>query len=484
MLESEFISKPRFEGSFFEFPWGKTKNLNIHSFDVHTQECLRNGDGIHDHYGGRTRFVFFKAQKTRSLILELQAENHENVHGWQAVNATGGYGAGMWAGAYEDLAPIVLNALSSATNANDEYHSVDRLQLVNIIRQLIAEHTRTESSLWNMTFTTSGTEAVDFALQQVLLEGYSLATGIDQRKEKNVIIACRGAWHGWSMATTQLLDRRQFTEGLPRLSSVEVIFMPYGNLQATHEIFEQYKGRIRGVFVEGILGDGGIIEGSLSWWKELRALCNQEDCRLVIDEILTCFKTGSFLSFPEGLSPDCITLGKSLGLGLFPLSAVAWMNPKLTPRPGVGVRTFNARPFQSKIIVKALEEFILNDEFSKIQAKGEKLLSQLRSLPTSFPQVFKSTRGRGLLIGMELAMPFARKGRKVRDYLLRCGVITEVESGQFSRHLPQHLRVNETIRITPPFSISDEDIQCIIKAFFKAGQQLTEEIEYGKNENN
>lgn len=430
--------------------------LEIQSLPIELQSCVTSGDGVADHYGGRTNFTFVEQRDERILILEKIDSDYAQAH--TAINMTGGYGTGILGSAINEIAPKLQGIVSRSVTTNDEFHSMERHQLVSNIKQMIASHTGIVEDQWSITFTSTGSEAMDLALQLVYLEGLNLTTGVNSRHEKDVVLACHGAWHGWSQGPNQLLDRKQFTEGVPRIRDLEVVFLQYGDIENLRSRFADYKGRIRAISVEGILGDGGVITASSEWWSELFKLAKEEDARIIDDEILTGFRTGAMLALPKNLPPDCITLGKALGFGLFPMSAVVWRNDRLLLRAGTGVRTFNARPFQAAVVNAGIEIIKGRELFKRSAYIGSNLIKELSSLLTLYPTILKAVRGKGLFIGLELNDTFARRGRMVRDTFLRHGILTEIESGIFNRKVPKEKRVNETIRITPPLTISDESI--------------------------
>lgn len=418
--------------------------------------CVQNGDGVADHYGGRTNFTFLDQKDTRILTLE-QSESG-SVQARDVINMSCGYGTGILGDKISEIGAQLPEFLAQATTTNDEFHSPERRQLVDTITGMIGAHTETDPNTWEITFTSTGSEAMDLALQLACLDGFDLARGANARAEKDVIIACHGAWHGWSLGTNQMLDRRQFTDGLPRVNNVETTYMIYGDMDHLNEVFETYKGRIRAVFVEGILGDGGIIPASDAWWDRLFELAAVEDTKIFDDEILTGFRTGDILALPKGRAPDCISLGKALGFGLFPMSALAWRKDRLSLRAGIGVRTFNARPFQAAAVNAGLDYVQRHNLFDRAAELGPILLDGLKAVQADHPEVFKDTRGQGLFVGLELSKGFARKGHLVRDELVRHGVLTETESGLFNRKVPKESRINETIRLTPPLTIDEATI--------------------------
>lgn len=445
------------------------ETVSIESLDKKTGECVINGDGLYDHYGGRSNFSLIAAEGIKVLAAEKISSNEARF--FQLLNCTGGYGAGVLGGDLSFLNEEVKSSIGNMLTINDEHHSIERMELVKKIKRLVASHTLSNPCLWEVSFTSTGTEAVDLALQISLSNGYNLLSN-KKDKEKNVVVACHGAWHGWAIGANQLIDRKQFTGGIPRLEDYEVVFMHYGDLQSLRKTFDQYGGRIKCVITEGVLGDGGIIEADQSWWEELSFLSNKEKAILIDDEILTGLRTGAFLASPLGITPDCITLGKGLGFGLFPISAVIWRNDILKPRPGLGIRTFNARPFQSKVVNSCINFIETNDLFSNANSAGNFLKSGLLELKNEFPNIVKDIRGKGLLLGIELSRKYARKGQIVRDSLLRHGVLSEVESGMMSTSIPKDKRVHETLRITPPINISYAEQEEVLKSFKFCFQSL------------
>lgn len=451
------------------------KLIPLSSFDTAIQECLLEGDGVYDHYGCRSNFLVLEARGSRVLILEL-LKSRDFVRPINAINATGGYSTGILGGEIANLKNAFATTIQTAACTNDEHQSLERSRLVKKLLYLVAEHTQTKVNDWNLTFTSTGTEAMDFALQLLLLEAYSLQKGKDFRESRNVLIACQGAWHGWGLGVSQLLDRRQFTDGLPRLAGFKIVFVPYGNIHKLEEAFSKYRGAIRGIFAEGVLGDGGIVRANEDWWNKVLKLAREEDARVIVDEILTGFRCGGILAIPPGIIPDCITLGKGLGFGVFPLSAVIWRKSFTNPRPGIGVRTFNARPFQAKIAEVGIDYIINNKLFEYSVELGEYLIDSLRYVVSKFPDVYKSVRGQGLLVGVELANSFGSKGKIVRDSIIHEGVLVETESGLKGRHIPRTDRINQTIRMTPPLVTPKEEVPKIVECFESAARTLMNQL--------
>jgi acetylornithine/succinyldiaminopimelate/putrescine aminotransferase len=408
--------------------------------------CVLHGDGVADHYGGRTAFTFLAQKDDRILMLErIDARRARAV---SMINLTGGYGTGILGSALARVTGRLSSFCETAATTNDEFHSVERWRLVSTLKELIASHTASAPDDWDITFTSTGTEAMDLALQMAYLR--EPAQGAAPR---DVIIGCHGAWHGWGLSANHFIDREHYTRGLPRMAGVRVAFMEYGSERSLRQIFAAHRGRIRAVLVEGLLGDGGIVDASPAWWRTLFELARAEQAVVIDDEILSGFRCGAALAIPPGLQPDCIALGKALGLGLFPISAVAWRKASLRLRPGLGVRTFNARPFQAAVVHAGLMEIAANDLLTRAETMGRRFVAHLRTTLSAHGAVFKAVRGRGMLIGLELGDGFAREGERIRNELVRHGVLAEIESGIIHPDVDLAGHVNETIRLTPPLTI-------------------------------
>jgi len=462
----------------YQYLWEKLTenniNLNINELDPELQAYLRNTtNNLANHYGDDAKFVFLERKSNDVLVVDLANVNSNEVTLFKAMNCSGGYGTDILGSELDKLADMVSNFIKTSFPTTDEFHSYDRYLLVNSILKLISKHTNTTSNDWEITFTSTGTEAIDLAMQLIMLDGYSLQNNINAKKEKDVIFACHGAWHGWGLNSNQLLDRKQFTGGIPRISNdYKVVFIHYNNIENLRKKFSLYKGRIKSIVVEGILGDGGVIVGDDVWWEELFKLASEENATILDDEIFTGFRCGGVLAIPKGFSPDCITIGKALGGSLFPISAVIWKKNKFNIRPGIGVRTFNARPFQAKIVNEIIQTIIDNNLFQRSEDLGNYFYQKLNILIQNDNYLFKEVRGKGLFIGLELSRKFAKKGRIIRDILLRNGILVEVESGQLGLHIDREYRIHETIRIAPPLTISKSDIDYIVEQIKKTIKTL------------
>src|SRR5690606_15455984 len=157
------------------------------------------------------------------------------------------------------------------------------------------------------------------------------------------------------------------------------------------------------VIVETVHGEGGVNVATQRWLRELQRLCREHDMLLIVDDIqVGCGRTGRFFSFEQaGISPDIITLSKSLsGFGL-PMSLVL-LRPELDIwKPGAHNGTFRGNNLAFVTAAQALETYWADDAFeAEVQAKERQVRDWLENLVHSYPDTGLSVRGRGLIQGL------------------------------------------------------------------------------------
>ncbi|MFV0278335.1 MAG: diaminobutyrate--2-oxoglutarate transaminase [Parahaliea sp.] len=157
------------------------------------------------------------------------------------------------------------------------------------------------------------------------------------------------------------------------------------------------------VIVETVQGEGGINVASADWLRKLEALCRKHKVLLIVDDIQAgCGRTGSFFSFEEaGISPDMVTLSKSLGGYGLPF-AVVLIRPELDQwKPGEHNGTFRGNNFAFVTATAAIEQYWSDDSFaSSVRAKGEYVAKRLEQIVARYGEGNFSARGRGMFRGI------------------------------------------------------------------------------------
>ncbi|NDG28115.1 MAG: aminotransferase class III-fold pyridoxal phosphate-dependent enzyme, partial [Proteobacteria bacterium] len=199
-----------------------------------------------------------------------------------------------------------------------------------------------------------------------------------------------------------------------------------------------------GVFLEPIQAEAGILIPQEGYLKSLRKLCDAHGILLMVDEIQTGLgRTGADFCYQhENIKPDLLILGKSLGGGLLPISAVVGpKNVMEVIKPGQHGSTFGGNPLAcavGKAALQVLREERLSDRAAEM---GKKTLSKLSTIKSP---LIKEIRGKGLLIGIELTAS-AGGARKYCEKLATRGVLCK------ETH-------DNVIRIAPPLTIEEPDL--------------------------
>ena len=281
-------------------------------------------------------------------------------------------------------------------------------------------------------FCNSGAEANEAALK------------ISRRTGRSRIVATQGSFHGRTMGalsmTGQPSKREPFTPLLKGISHV-----PYGDLSAMSRAVSKKTAM---VIVEPIMGEAGVITPEDGYLAGLRVICDRVGALLVFDCVQTGIgRTGQWFGFEhENVLPDVVTLAKGLGGGL-PLGAtIAYGRASQLLQPGDHGTTFGGNPVAcaaANAVLDVIENKKLMQSAKVIEKKIKKSLS-------STPGV-SEIRGRGLLLGIELSSPIAKK---IAAAMLDAGVIVNAAS-------------ETTIRIAPPLIVTTSQIDKFIATFKK-----------------
>jgi diaminobutyrate-2-oxoglutarate transaminase len=203
------------------------------------------------------------------------------------------------------------------------------------------------------------------------------------------------------------------------------------------------------VIVETVQGEGGINVADYEWLRKIEALCRKHNMLLIIDDIQAGVgRTGSFFSFePAGISPDLITVSKSLsGYGL-PL-AITMIKPEYDIwAPGEHNGTFRGNNHAFVTATAALEKFWRDDQLeTSVRRLGDQVKKRLNDLLQANPAFKAEVRGRGLFIGMDCEQPELAK--EIVGQCFNNGLICETAGAEDS-----------VIKIMPPLTTAEADLE-------------------------
>ncbi|WP_372661433.1 ornithine--oxo-acid transaminase [Cohnella sp.] len=281
----------------------------------------------------------------------------------------------------------------------------------------------------------SGVEAVETAVKAARLWGYRVKGVPDDQAE---IVVCAGNFHGRTIAVTSFSSEPSYRLDFgPFLPGFRII--PYGDIKALQDAITP---NTVAFLVEPIQGEAGIVIPPDGYLRQAAALCTERQVLFMADEIQTGFgRTGRrFACDWEGVVPDVYIMGKALGGGVLPVSAVAADSSVLGLfEPGSHGSTFGGNPLASAVALAALrvtEEEKLAERSNRLGAEMLALLRMIRN-----PEIV-DIRGRGLFIAIETkghARPYCEK-------LKELGMLCK----------ETHERV---IRLAPPLIISESDLK-------------------------
>lgn len=284
----------------------------------------------------------------------------------------------------------------------------------------------------------TGAEAVETAIKVARKWGY-VVRGVPH--DEAVIVVFDGNFHGRTTTIVSFSSdpdaRADFGPYTPGFVSV-----PYGDLAALREAFLRYGHRVVAVLVEPIQGEAGVVVPPPGFLAGVRALCTSSGALMIADEIQSGLgRVGrTFACEAEEVVPDAYLLGKALGGGILPVSAMVSSRSVLgVLKPGQHGSTFGGNPLACAVGREVIAMLRTGEFQARSAALGTVLHSALGSLPSS---AVSSVTGRGLWAGVT----FTRlDGRAVCERLAALGVLAKETHGS-------------TIRLAPPLVITEEEL--------------------------
>ena len=308
-------------------------------------------------------------------------------------------------------------------------------------QQRLAQRLARLSGLDQAFFNNSGAEANETALKLARLHGWK--KGIEQP----LVVVMENAFHGRTLGTMAASDGPSVRLGFQRLPG-DFIKVGFGDLAALDAVTRKFGPRIVAVLLEPIQGESGVQLAAPGYLKALRAHCTQHGWLLMLDEIQTGIgRTGTWFAFQqEGIVPDVMTLAKGLGNGIPIGACLARAAVAKLFTPGSHGSTFGGNPLACRVGCTVLDIIEEQGLLENAAHQGERLLARLRVELSEHPQVL-AIRGRGLMIGIELATP-------QRDLAERAareqGLLLNVTRGK-------------VIRLLPPLTLDSKEVEMIVR---------------------
>jgi ornithine--oxo-acid transaminase len=284
----------------------------------------------------------------------------------------------------------------------------------------------------------SGAEAVESAIKVSRAWGYRVK-GVPQNQA--VIVVCHGNFHGRTTTIISFSDDpdsyTDFGPYTPGFVSVE-----YGNIDALKAAL--VNKNVVAFFVEPIQGEGGVVIPPEGYLPAAAQACADAGVLFVADEIQSGLaRAGTTLAIEHyGLKPDMVIMGKALGGGIMPISAIASRDEIIgVLRPGEHGSTFGGNPLALAVGREVVALLRTGEMQQRSTELGAKMLQRLRD---TVPDSVREVRGRGLWAGVEVSEEYG----PVRPAAMRA-----LDNGVIAKDTQIH-----TLRIAPPIVIEEDDL--------------------------
>ncbi|CAL1403088.1 unnamed protein product [Linum trigynum] len=298
----------------------------------------------------------------------------------------------------------------------------------------------------------TGAEGVETALKLARKWGYEKKK---IPKDEAIIVSCCGCFHGRTLGVISMSCDNEATRGFGPLLPGH-LKVDFGDIVALENLFKEKGDKIAGFLFEPIQGEAGVVIPPDGYLKSVRDLCSKHNVLMMADEVQSGLaRSGRMLACDwEEVRPDIVILGKALGGGVIPVSAVlADRDVMLCIQPGEHGSTFGGNPLASAVAIASLD--VLREEglAERSAQVGEELRSQLRKIQEHFPDYIKEVRGRGLFNAVEFNSK-ALSPASAYDLCLKLK-----ERGVLAK--PTH---DTIVRLTPPLCISSDEVKEATKA--------------------
>jgi len=296
------------------------------------------------------------------------------------------------------------------------------------------------STMDNVFFCNSGAEANEAAIKIARLYGH----------EKNIdnpaILVMNQSFHGRTMGTLSATGNPKVQEGFSPLLD-GFIHVDFNNTDAIKSALKQHKN-IAAIFLEPVQGEGGVHIPSDTYLTEVRAICDEHNLLMMLDEVQTGIaRTGAWFAFQHSaIVPDVCTLAKALGNGVPIGACMAKGKAAKLLTAGKHGSTFGGNFLASSAALSVLETIEKDNICQQALEKGE-------AINLAFSQALQNNahlveiRNKGMMIGIEFDIP-----------------CTELVSLALDAGLLINVTNNSTIRLLPPLIIDNEQIDLLVKS--------------------
>ncbi len=323
--------------------------------------------------------------------------------------------------------PRVVEALKQQAetllHVSNYFYTIPQLDLADMVLE--------QSGMTRIFFCNSGAEATEGAIK------IGRKWGQTRRDGASEIIVMDEAFHGRTLASVNASGNPRYREPFGPLDGFRHV--PFNDVGAVRDAVGPETAAI---LVEPLQGEGGVNVADDGYLTALRAICDEHNLLLMLDEVQTGIgRTGKLFAWQhEDVQPDVMALAKGLGSGV-PIGAIVANERGDILEPGDHGTTFGGQPFTTAVALETLRVIVDEDIPAQAEARGEQLTSGIRALEDRHPLI-DHVRGKGLLIAVQLSADVGPAlVTAIRDRGLLCNVVKP-----------------NVLRLVPPLTISEGEI--------------------------
>ena len=365
----------------------------------------------------------------------------KDILGREYLDFLGGYGMMDLGWSHPDVVEAVKAQLNRSPMPSQELIDPLRGALARLLASI------TPGNLKYSWFAASGTEANEAAIKIA-----KLYTG------KSAFVVAVKAFHGKTMGSLSMMGKADYRAPMGPMYAGQIYHVSFGDADAVEkqlEICEKVGIGVAGIIFEPIQGEAGAIVPPDDFWPRIRVATKKYGVLLIADEVQTGLgRTGRLWGVEHwGVEPDVLTVAKSLGGGVMPISAVCTteeiFHPMMYPNPFMHTTTTGGGALACSAAIAAIHVTLRERLWEKAAEKGNYLISNLEKIAVQYPHIYEKITGKGLLIGMHFKTP--EIGYKVASGLFKRGIL-----------VAGTLTSAQTIRVEPPLIITQEQMDMLL----------------------
>ncbi len=371
------------------------------------------------------QYVFNTYGRTPIMLVDGEGSRVRDSAGRQYLDFIAGLAACSLGHGHPGLALAISEQAKRLIHVSNLFYIESQINLA----RLLVENSFADKVF----FCNSGAEANEGAIK--LARKYFHDRGEHERYH---IITMENSFHGRTLATLAATGQTKYRNGFePHMPGF--LHVPFGDMKALERVVS---GATAAVLLEPIQGEGGVRMPPGNFLREIRALCDNWGCLLILDEIQTGMgRTGKLFAYEHfEMKPDIMTLAKGIAGGV-PMGALLAIEEVASALvPGTHATTFGGNPLASAAGLTVMQEIISKGFLERVESLGNRLRLRLEELAARH-EVIREVRGLGLMQAIDLRRPGAGLAAAMRE----AGVLVNCTSETVLRFLPPLIVTSEEI---------------------------------------